>query len=114
MDHEFLLPDTSAAISKDDGHGSHGERSSHKEPDSQRMTNADFRKMMMTPRADKNMTAMAALALGAGNSSLGGTTPRTGNAASRYVSINIWRKYVKYCYCVFGKDINTHYMTALL
>ena len=35
------------------------------------MTNADFREMMMTPRTDKNRTAMGALALGAENSTLG-------------------------------------------
>ena len=36
----------------------------------------------MTPRSDKTMTAMGALALGAGNSTLGGTTAST-NAAGR-------------------------------
>ena len=69
-----MAPDPGS--SKDDHHGS------HKEPDSQRMTNADFRKMMMTPRSDKNMTAMGALALGAGNSTLGGTTPKVGGTSS--------------------------------
>ena len=78
VDHEFLSPDAS----KDDHHSSHGDRAGNKEQDSQRMTNADFRKMMMTPRSDKTMTAMGALALGAGNSTLGGTTAST-NAAGR-------------------------------
>ena len=50
IDHEFLSPDS--GTSKDEHHAS------HRESDSQRMTNADFRKMMMTPRSDKNMTAM--------------------------------------------------------
>lgn len=72
IEHEFLAPDPGS--SKDDHHGS------HKEPDSQRMTNADFRKIMMTPRSDKNMTAMGAL--GSGNSTLGGTTPKVGGTSS--------------------------------
>ena len=74
LDHEFLVPES--GTSKDDHHNS------HREPDSQRMTNADFRKMMMTPRTDKNMTAMGALALGAGNSTLGGP-PASSNTSGR-------------------------------
>jgi len=78
IDHEFLAPDS--GTSKDDHH------SSHREPDSQRMTNADFRKMMMTPRSDKNMTAMGALALGSGNTTLGGTTPAPNTSGKPRVS----------------------------
>merc|ERR1712154_205129 len=78
IDHEFLAPDSGS--SKDDHH------SSHREPDSQRMTNADFRKMMMTPRSDKNTTAMGALALGSGNSTLGGTTPAPNSSGKARVS----------------------------
>lgn len=74
IDHEFLAPET--GTSKDDHH------SSHREPDSQRMTNSDFRKMMMTPRTDKNMTAMDALALGAGNSTLG-RPPASSNTSGK-------------------------------
>jgi len=78
IDHEFLAPDS--GTSKDDHH------SSHREPDSQRMTNADFRKMMMTPRSDKNMTAMGALALGSGNTTLGGATPAPNSSGKPRVS----------------------------
>ena len=42
--------------------------------------------MMMTPRSDKNMTAMGALALGAGNSTLGGTTPAPNSSGKARVS----------------------------
>ena len=78
IDHEFLSPDS--GTSKDEHHAS------HRESDSQRMTNADFRKMMMTPRSDKNMTAMGALTLGAGASTLGGTTPAATSAGKPRVS----------------------------
>lgn len=50
------------------------------EPPSQRMTNADFRKLMMTPRASSSSLGAATPlvgALGAGHSSLGATPARS-------------------------------------